>query len=248
MIKTLAVGDLIPFQGELQFILDHFPKHQFGENFAIFRAWEYMTTYARLVQLMGFDNEFTMVDIGSCRSWFPYYIAMKFPKATVYMTDMKLIDKHFQDINVETPPQPPNLHFRVADVMNLSHSFEPNSISVITCLSVIEHVDDETKAYQEMMKVLVRAGVLLMTTDIDYTDESQEHGRRYDLYKLYEAMSCIKDQAYIPSTMDVLNEEQQVERRADNIELYSSLRTQIQDNFWCPMLHYLAGQWEIVKT
>ena len=58
---------------------------------------------------------------------------------------------------------------RKEDIKNLS--FQDNSFDLIICIHVLEHIDDDKKAMQELLRVLKPEGIALLDVPIDNTRE-----------------------------------------------------------------------------
>jgi len=64
------------------------------------------------------------------------------------------------------PERMTNRHWTVLDVdiLNLNGNLAHNFFEAITCISVLEHIEDHRKAVQNMVRLLSPGGILILTT------------------------------------------------------------------------------------
>ena len=215
-IQTFNMDYLVKHQSLIDEVLVKCPKRIFFDNYHMFRLFEYLKCYNEICARFDFEDEFTYLDIGSCRSYLPFFVADTFPNATVIMSDREEIDSYFI---YGKPTYPQNLVCKIANCQTLSADISPESIDVISCISVIEHVDDEGLAYSEMLKCLKPNGVLCMTTDIDFRDPQDFHPRRFNL-DMFIARNNICSK--LPKTMDITNAKEQQYQWEANKKTYNT--------------------------
>jgi len=242
-IETFDMNFLVNRQDLIIDILKRCPKRIFFDNYHMFRLYEYLKCYQVILDKFDYSDKFTYLDVGSCRSFFPFFVAEMFPNALVIMSDMAPIDSYFI---YDKPTYPKNLIGQYSDIQNLSQYVGVNSVDIISCISVIEHVDDEAKAYNEMLKCLKPDGVLCVTTDIDTVTPQDFHPRRYDeaLFRTRQQTMCDK----LPRYIDV-NKDTQSYKVDENKRIYDNkISLDIRDEIELYDLHYLAGFFTVKKS
>ncbi len=242
MIETFDVEYLKERENIIRSILKYCPKEIFHDNYHMFRLFEYIKCFDVIRNNFAVEEQFTYVDVGSCRSYLPYYVALNYPYATVYMTDLEKIPNYFL---WGEPKWHSNLRFEKANCHTLSKTFGENSVDIISCISVIEHTDDEKLSYEQMMKTLKAGGHLCMTTDIDFTDPSEQHPRKYNTEMF--AKRNKEFFSYIPDKLDISSAEEQLAKVENNKKIYETFPEDIKKDVEMYSMHYLAGFYEIVK-
>ena len=117
------------------------------------------------------DFEFgEILDVGSAKSVFPYYLALRGNNVTT----LDLVDEKFRK-DME------DLYDVKALTLDI-RKFVPglkNNFDLITCLSVIEHIDEDTKAILNLAEYLRPGGVIVVSSDfypkyIEYPDANRK--------------------------------------------------------------------------
>lgn len=109
------------------------------------------------------------LDVGSARSVFPYYLAAKgYKVTTIDVADGSYRDEAGGKFGVESI---------VGDLREFNPELE-GQFDLITNLSVIEHIDEDTKAIQNLARYLKPGGVMVISTDfydeyIEYPDANR---------------------------------------------------------------------------
>lgn len=106
----------------------------------------------------------TILDAGSGFGQYSYYMAKKFPKATVLGLDIK--EEQISDCNTFAASinLQERLAFRVAD---LTDSIGENTYDLILSVDVMEHILEDVKVFINMNKALKKGGTLLISTPSD---------------------------------------------------------------------------------
>lgn len=95
-------------------------------------------------------SNITLLDVGSSSGVIDNYLADFF--GTVYGID---IDEKGME-HAQNTFQKPNLHFSIGDAMQLVHA--DNSVDVVVCSHVYEHVPDASQMFDEIFRVLRPGG------------------------------------------------------------------------------------------
>lgn len=148
---------------------------EFNENFQNFvhsiepdsvakylRIWEYAYTF----YAGDFSKTDVVLDVGSLFSMFPVFLSKYVGSICLSdsygwseLADQSVVDAWAAMVAKEAP----TATIKYADIMELP--FEDNTFDKITCVSVIEHVQDDRKALKELIRVLKPGGRLIITTD-----------------------------------------------------------------------------------
>lgn len=109
------------------------------------------------------------LDVGSARSVFPYYLAAKgYDVTTIDMEDGSYRDAVGKNFGVKSI---------VGDLREFDLKLE-SKFDFITNLSVVEHIDEDTKAVENLARYLKPGGVMIVSTDfydeyIEYPDANR---------------------------------------------------------------------------
>lgn len=124
-------------------------------------------------------------------------------KETINLFKKEGFDTKDIDINPEKKPD------YVLDINNM-HIFEDNSIDVIICLEVFEHLKNPFKARDEIKRVLKKGGLLIGSSPFIFPlhDEPEDYFRftKYGIINLFKAMKCLelKEKNYYVESIYVL--------------------------------------------
>lgn len=113
----------------------------------------------------------------------------KFGKVTAIDIDKNLIDK-FKDSNHY-------INAGFGDIEKGQYFFKKREFETIVCVNVLEHINDDIKALENMFKLLKIEGVLVLLVPIHNflygeIDRSIGHFRRYDPKKIIRIMQNLK--------------------------------------------------------
>lgn len=149
----------------------------------IWRSFEYATALKWLALQRGMQ----VLDVGTGRSCFSLYLWYRYGvDVTCIDLDKTVATAQAAYINRLGKRNKPDARyvFNFGDVTNLN--FENDGFDRIICISVIEHIKRDTRAVEEMLRVLKRGGYLYMTTA--YADFFREYfgiDRWYDLPSIH---------------------------------------------------------------
>jgi len=158
-----------------------------------FRGWECF----KAIQMCEFEEKDIVLDAGALHTYFPIFISMMV--RTLYATDnfYWATREYNKEYNLFTPEEwmrfvtgysRGNLVAEQADMMNFTYG--DDTFDKIMTISVIEHVLDDKKAMQEMIRVLKPGGILTVTTEYNPNKgkpyDEGDYMRIYDLESLTE--------------------------------------------------------------
>lgn len=109
------------------------------------------------------------LDVGSARSVFPYYLSHRgYNVTTIDVSDGSYRDETGDKFGVKSI---------IGDLREFDQDLE-GQFDLITNLSVIEHIDEDTKAIQNLARYLKPGGVMVISTDfydkyIEYPDANR---------------------------------------------------------------------------
>lgn len=138
---------------------------QYGLEFNGLKWFEY--AYALLYS--GHRHRGSVLDVGSAKSVFPYFLAaIGYNVTTIDMEDCAYRQEKSTKFNVKS---------LFGDLRDFQPELE-GRFDLITNLSVIEHVDEDTKAVLNLAKYLKPGGVMVISTDfykeyIEYPDANR---------------------------------------------------------------------------
>lgn len=126
--------------------------------------------YAYSLLYSGHRHRGVVLDVGSARSCFPYYLASR----GYDVTTLDVVDSEFREKTAEKH----GCKSVTADLRQPMPELE-GKFDLITNLSVVEHIDDDTAAVLNLAKCLRRGGVMVISTDfferyIEYPDANRE--------------------------------------------------------------------------
>jgi SAM-dependent methyltransferase len=134
------------------------PLHQWS------RQWEYPFAFHWMAKHLGtlIGRKSRILDAGSGATFFPYFVPTEIPHVRVNCcdTDASLRDV-FAHINSRSMNQ---VEFEVQDIRDMS--FPDDCFDVISCISVLEHLNEVDTAIREFHRVLRQEGMLILTFDV----------------------------------------------------------------------------------
>ena len=147
----------------------------FGTNkiyMSNFRGWD----FEMIMKFGEFHKDFIVLDTGALHSYFSVYLA-QFVRQIVTTDDMSWAERDYFEKAGLPPPgdwiatvsekSGGVVTAEKADVMNLH--YDSRCFHRVLSISTIEHVLDDKKGLEEMKRVLVPDGLLLITTE--YNEE-----------------------------------------------------------------------------
>lgn len=126
------------------------------------RGWEYPFALDTLLRGLPGGDEVRVLEAGSGFTFFPYLLSQSRPGVSVTCVDGD--PSHgmaFEQCREEAGGP---VEFRQAFLESLSD--EDGAYDAVTCISVLEHVDEPEPVLREMRRVLRPGGVLVLTFDI----------------------------------------------------------------------------------
>jgi 2-polyprenyl-3-methyl-5-hydroxy-6-metoxy-1,4-benzoquinol methylase len=139
------------------------PFHQWS------RQWEYPFVAQQIsnVHTAGHPFPLRVLDAGSGITFFPFFLADRFPglKVTCIDADASLLPL-FAEVNATRSNK---VSFDVGNLRALE--FRDESFDVVYSISVLEHVDDRRQVVEECARILRPKGSLVLTFDISMNDK-----------------------------------------------------------------------------
>jgi len=134
------------------------------------RKWEFPFVFTRIAQFTRHKKSKTSIlDVGSGVTFFPYCLVSSFDNVELECCDNDARwGSLFARVNARTAA---SVKFASGDIHDLP--FKDESLEVIYCISVLEHVRGHERVMQEFDRVLMPAGLLLLTFDLSL-DSSRE--------------------------------------------------------------------------
>jgi ubiquinone/menaquinone biosynthesis C-methylase UbiE len=153
------------------------------------RQWEYPFVFTRIEQFMRQKkSETSILDAGSGVTFFPYCLVSSFDNVKLACCDNDARwGPTFAAINTRTAS---SVKFAAGDVHDLP--FKDDSMDVIYCISVLEHMRSHERVMQEFHRVLVHDGLLLLTFDL-----SLDSATELSLRQAKKTISMV--QSYFPA-------------------------------------------------
>lgn len=146
----------------------------------------FMDVYNRAIALDAIRPELSgkrasYIDVGCASGYLIEEVKNKYPKADIFGSDF-------------LPESLTRLHNRIPDVplfrIDLTKArLEPDSFDAITCLNVLEHIEDDEKAIANLYRMTKKGGMLFVSVPMapflyDMYDEVHFHIRRYKLCEI----------------------------------------------------------------
>jgi SAM-dependent methyltransferase len=131
------------------------------------------------------NSDSIMIDFGCSSGYMLEDIINKYPLANVIGSD-------FLDTGlVQCHGRLPQIPLFQSDLTECD--FPDNFFDAISCLNVLEHINDDDKAIYHLYRILKKSGIIIITVPVnqklfDMYDEIHYHVRRYDLNELTEKM------------------------------------------------------------
>jgi 2-polyprenyl-3-methyl-5-hydroxy-6-metoxy-1,4-benzoquinol methylase len=159
------------------------------------RVWEYPFIYSNIISIYNNNKNNTalnIVDVGSGVTFFPFALAAS--GMDIYCTDFDPIIERDLQLAIKTfNHQSGKISFKKTDGVTLP--FEDNSIDIIYCISVLEHIPIFENTVLEMQRILKPDGKLFLTIDLDlrgdhdigiqrYYELKKELGKYFNFYKI----------------------------------------------------------------
>jgi 2-polyprenyl-3-methyl-5-hydroxy-6-metoxy-1,4-benzoquinol methylase/MoaA/NifB/PqqE/SkfB family radical SAM enzyme len=148
----------------LDYKIKEFSK-KFGLEYNFLKWFE----YSYFLLYSGHRHGSKVLDVGSAKSVLPYFLAHSgYDVTTLDKEDFEYRNKVGSYFGVKTLQRD----------LNYFHPELENKFDLITCSSVIEHIENDTKAILDMSKYLKRGGILAISSDfyreyIEYPDANR---------------------------------------------------------------------------
>lgn len=158
------------------------------------RVWEYPYVYyhlARHIEKLSKDIRPIVADVGSGVTFFPFSLAQL--GYEVICTDIDPLCGNDLNLACKSVPHSPGMiKFRLIEDSKLP--FEDEECNVVYCISVLEHIPDFEHTLKEIIRILKRGGLCLLTCDmgLDSTANSQLDAVQYErLMHVLEEHFCL---------------------------------------------------------
>jgi SAM-dependent methyltransferase len=127
------------------------------------RIWEYPYVLACIdVYQQKTNMRTSIVDAGSGVTFFPYFVAQRYPLAEIVCMDVNL---SFAELHKSLAARTKtSLRFVGSDLARMD--IQDDSVDILYCVSVLEHLEDWEKVISEFDRVLRKNGCLIVTLDI----------------------------------------------------------------------------------
>lgn len=128
-------------------------------NIVFLRSWYSRREIRLAVKEIG-KNEFSVYDAGTGFGQYSYFIASKFPKATIHAIDVK--EEYISDCRGFFKRQNlGNVTFAVEDLTIIEHA---EKFDLIICVDVMEHIEDDVKVFKNFFTALKPNGIVIINT------------------------------------------------------------------------------------
>lgn len=165
-----------------------FPDSYYGN----LRPWD----YSQIIEHGEFDNSNDVLDTGALHTYFCIYLS-QYVKSYICTDSFYWAERDYcQDKNYYQTPKEwceyigKKSHGKVkgeeADLQKLQ--YPDNSFDRVLSISVIEHVLDDRKGIEEMMRVLKPNGLLLMTTEYNPVVSKEYSETDGSFYRVYDRL------------------------------------------------------------
>jgi len=152
--KFLAINKVVPRGYRNKWVED--PLHQWS------RQWEYPFVFSRVEKVIKCEPRARILDAGSGMTFFPYYIKSQFDHVNVCCCDYdENLSRMYEQINTGMGNA---VDFSVADLRSLP--YEDDSFNMVYCVSVLEHTADYETIIEELYRILIPGGELVITFDV----------------------------------------------------------------------------------
>jgi SAM-dependent methyltransferase len=143
------------------------PLHQWS------RQWEYPFVLQYIARELnsGTTDRPEILDAGSGITFFPFYLKMRWPDASVTCCDYdNSLSRIYSQVQASLVARS-QIEFRVAPMQRLP--FDDGQFSILYCVSVLEHTTDYLGIVREFHRVLRPGGLFLATFDISLDGVSE---------------------------------------------------------------------------
>src|ERR1035437_3210354 len=151
------------------------------------RVWEYPFIYSNIISLINNkknNTKLNIVDVGSGVTFFPFVLAAS--GMDICCTDFDPIIERDLQLAIKTFNQlSGKISFKKSDGITLP--FEDNTIDIIYCISVLEHIPTFENTVFGMQRILKPDGKLFLTIDLDLRGDHDIGIKRY--YELKKELS-----------------------------------------------------------
>jgi SAM-dependent methyltransferase len=149
------------------------PLYQFS------RVWEYPYVYHHILQLKNNGLVRTgahVVDLGSGATFFPFCIS-KLGFDLICIDNDPVCERNMQRAIKAYARNGININFKASSDDRIP--LPDNSVDILYCISVLEHVPDFEPLIDEIARVLIDGGFLLLTVDIDLLPDVPPEEKRF---------------------------------------------------------------------
>jgi SAM-dependent methyltransferase len=127
------------------------------------RSWYVRRELKELREING-EKELSIYDAGTGYGQYAYFMAKKLIPNNIYAVDVKTewisdCEKFFKSRNLK------NVSFGIEDLTKINHE---NRFDLITCVDVMEHIEDDVKVFQNFNRALIKDGFLVINSPSIY--------------------------------------------------------------------------------
>ena len=156
------------------------------------KQWEYLFALSWLRAAMPDRPRLRILDAGGGRGALPLYFAAR--GHDVEVIDRDYLWDHGGDLDIERRYMracaDKGLRIRHGGIHNLPVA--DASFDVVTCISVVEHVQGKAVVLRELLRVLRPGGLLVLTFDIAADPKPFEDGMRVEIFSPVRLRDCLK--------------------------------------------------------
>ena len=163
------------------------------------RMWEYTYAWVAVREAsLAINEPVSVLDVGSGVTFFPYLIASVIDDSKMIATDADIrYPAMFKAIEANRVDQP-KVIFQLHDAVQSQKGFDNETFDIITCISVLEHLDNLQKVVDDVHRQLKLGGFFIVTFDICTNNQMQIKPSKaaYLLQKLQEIFHEINPPIY----------------------------------------------------
>lgn len=154
------------------------------------RIWEYPYAYHHILKEKSNNQngDLVVVDLGSGVTFFPFLIA-KLDFHVLCLDVDPVCDQDLLRAAREVSHKPGRVEFKLIE--NQTFPLDNDSVDIVCCISVLEHIPDFENSIQEVARILKNGGKFILTIDLDLSGHLDISALRYRDMRL--CLSCYFD-------------------------------------------------------